>query len=763
MINLEEDEEEPKKKLRRLLKKAALKAVAEGDPWAKHEIEKVPAEKVIRHMYQPETETWKHDETIVKIQKDPFTHGAMRFCYRMKKRSPPPESASNHRFHDGGWTQASNYVAKAYLSSDEEVDTSDQAKTNVKNDIILQYEASHWSNRFNEQSPPKKIIFIRAYAIEFPDRNGKPWFAVERFIFGSDQYGAGFTKHNTNAGFVDADLHRITPQVFSAFSFYESEGNRLVADIQGVGNLFTDPQVLSSDYRFGDGDLGPRGMALFFNTFRHNTVASALGIPVFPLSRNELKHQSKYEDDIFSMSGDNSSYLDAIKGLNRFEILDLNRGRRKSSLMVPPKEITSDDMKETEKRSNQKNIKTREERKKSPSRSFKLAKQSVARTRTEMHEVKLCLDTAKEDFEFDMKTFFRKESGVLMAKVNNSNSRRNKRTSLMIRRVSDPMKIGDSTKLNIGRVHYQLAVLHGLGRFPETVPNNDSHDAPSHDVFSVLFHLCQAASLRCVPACLALGRTLAGLGTCVSPLLDTFVPVDFEAAKELLKRAVDSEYPPNLPKAAANCILYQIYIDENSIAREETNHGDENEHFTKEHTSVSDLVLINLLEDILDLISASEDERQTNKIYNERTATGQYTFQVGDKVEGNYSLEGNYYPGIIDSILENGDVLNVEYDDDGSVEYLSRDNVRMLIPPTATQHDLGGPLTDEEAGFGECTDEVIAMESYQLKADLAKLIAKSGDKVKSANLYEEAAHGAMEAGKMKTATQWSLIASGLLE
>jgi hypothetical protein len=26
-------------------------------------------------------------------------------------------------------------------------------------------------------------------------------------------YGAGFTKHNTNAGFVDEELHRVTPQV----------------------------------------------------------------------------------------------------------------------------------------------------------------------------------------------------------------------------------------------------------------------------------------------------------------------------------------------------------------------------------------------------------------------------------------------------------------------------------------------------------------------------------------------------------------------
>jgi len=31
----------------------------------------------------------------------------------------------------------------------------------------------------------------------------------------------------------------------------------------------SDPQVLSIDFRFGDGDLGPRGMALFFKSFKH--------------------------------------------------------------------------------------------------------------------------------------------------------------------------------------------------------------------------------------------------------------------------------------------------------------------------------------------------------------------------------------------------------------------------------------------------------------------------------------------------------------
>ena len=162
---------------------------------------------------------------------------------------------------------------------------------------MLQYESQHWAEKFNELRPPKSIQFIRAYAIEFVERRGRPWLAVERFISGKGSDGAGFMKHNTNAGFVDLHLHRMTPQIFSCHSFYASQGERLVSDIQGVGDLYTDPQVHSSDYHFGDGDLGPRGMALFFKTFHHTESTRALGIPFFPLSKSELNAQAKYDDD----------------------------------------------------------------------------------------------------------------------------------------------------------------------------------------------------------------------------------------------------------------------------------------------------------------------------------------------------------------------------------------------------------------------------------------------------------------------------------
>ena len=215
-----------------------------------------------------------------------------------------------------------------------QIDTSQEGIDAVLTDITLQYEAMHWAEQYNELQPPKKVDFIRAYAIEFVDRQNKPMFAVERFIAGSDSYGNGFLKHNTNSGFVDLEEHRKTPQVFSAHSFYASQGQRLVADVQGVGDLYTDPQVLSMDYRFGDGDLGPRGMALFFKTFRHCDLSDRLGIPIFPLSRNEKKLQAKYNDDESTLS-EGSSVGREEQIMCKFGRMDVNRERRKSVFMRP--------------------------------------------------------------------------------------------------------------------------------------------------------------------------------------------------------------------------------------------------------------------------------------------------------------------------------------------------------------------------------------------------------------------------------------------
>jgi elongation factor 2 kinase len=211
-----------------LLHRAARQLTAQQDPWKDLGMDKIPAERAVRWFYDRPSQSWSCDETIVKIQPDPFTKGAMRSCYRLKKRASFPKEATNTRFHKFDWkTSALNYVAKAYLCpTTGDIDASESAKAQVRNDIVLQHEAQHWATQFNHAGPPTQIVFLRAYALEFVTRPNQPWMAVERYITGRDSYGASFVKHNTNAGFVDRDLRRVTPQVFSAHTFYASNGTR---------------------------------------------------------------------------------------------------------------------------------------------------------------------------------------------------------------------------------------------------------------------------------------------------------------------------------------------------------------------------------------------------------------------------------------------------------------------------------------------------------------------------------------------------------
>lgn len=62
-------------------------------------------------------------------------------------------------------------------------------------------------------------------------------------------------------------------------------------------------------------------------------MSDRLGIPIFPLSRNERKHQAKYDDDESTLSEGSSLLEDEIKC--KFRMLDKNRQNRKTVLMRP--------------------------------------------------------------------------------------------------------------------------------------------------------------------------------------------------------------------------------------------------------------------------------------------------------------------------------------------------------------------------------------------------------------------------------------------
>merc|ERR1712157_448847 len=86
----------------------------------------------------------------------------------------------------------------------------------------------------------------------------------------------GYKKHNNNKGWVSED-DRNTPAAFSHFTYEASNKYLLVCDIQGVGDLYTDPQVHSDDGNgFGKGNLGRNGIDEFLSTHRCNPICRYL-------------------------------------------------------------------------------------------------------------------------------------------------------------------------------------------------------------------------------------------------------------------------------------------------------------------------------------------------------------------------------------------------------------------------------------------------------------------------------------------------------
>ncbi|KAJ1459695.1 kinase-like domain-containing protein [Pelagophyceae sp. CCMP2097] len=270
--------------LRARILNVARAARAQPDVWAEHSIDLLPAERVRRHRYHAETGEWALDDSLVKVESSHFDEGAMRRCYRAKKEA----FGYVKRYHALDWRGAANYVLKEYKRAESDPKGRDDR---AFDDVRVQTESSHYAELFNRLRPPKQIKMIDCFVLEFVDRPGSPVLCAERYIDGHDTFGRGFVKHNNNSGFTDCTEHRSTPQAFSAQSFYASQGDALVCDIQGVEDLYTDPQLHTAALTHGDGDLGFRGMALFFATCdsRENPLFSALDIPHFPLT--SLEHR----------------------------------------------------------------------------------------------------------------------------------------------------------------------------------------------------------------------------------------------------------------------------------------------------------------------------------------------------------------------------------------------------------------------------------------------------------------------------------------
>ncbi|KAL6055876.1 Alpha-type protein kinase domain-containing protein [Balamuthia mandrillaris] len=213
----------------------------------------ITAEKAIRYTYDLETQSWSQQEVEVKIEKEPFARGGLRKAYHLLDL-------------DLAAKYSDTYVAKMAIDPCEDREVYFQ-------DAEMQMEAKRWAELFNYYNPPKRIEFIDAWLLELVDRPGRPICGVEKYVAGP------YRKHNNNFGYVSDD-ERNTPQAFSHFTYEASKKTLLICDIQGVNDLYTDPQIHNEDgIGFGKGNLGERGFERFLATHRCNHICRYLKLP----------------------------------------------------------------------------------------------------------------------------------------------------------------------------------------------------------------------------------------------------------------------------------------------------------------------------------------------------------------------------------------------------------------------------------------------------------------------------------------------------
>jgi len=230
----------------------------------------LPLLRAIRWSYNAETQDWQKGFSQIKVAPNPFTNGMLRYCFYMIEIS----SDSRLRHNMGALlvskmqtTREPTHVCKVYIDPYEERDS-------YFDDAVMQAEAQRFADMYNELDVPKKVGFLKVSVYEILDKPGTdgPIICnVEEYIKGD------YIKHNNNWDWCEDLIARNTPQTFSHYTYEASNRKLIVVDMQGVNDLYTDPQMHTRDKDgFGKGNLGIPGIEQFLKNHRCNAICQFL-------------------------------------------------------------------------------------------------------------------------------------------------------------------------------------------------------------------------------------------------------------------------------------------------------------------------------------------------------------------------------------------------------------------------------------------------------------------------------------------------------
>ncbi|KAK0646891.1 hypothetical protein B0T16DRAFT_511437 [Cercophora newfieldiana] len=193
----------------------------------------------------------------------------------LKRRFPFAKGAVRFAFHARTWSSTHHYVAKIFQRPGERLPLFTEG---MRCHALCKAFAIEFNSLVKREH---SIDFAAVACFDINSSSstvGDTCISLEPFLEGA------YVKYNGNTGYVgnepDDPVHQAA-QAFSHFTFERSRGYFLVCDLQGVGNILTDPVVHSIDrnrFKLSRTNLGLPGMKLFFSSHECNDLCRQLGL-----------------------------------------------------------------------------------------------------------------------------------------------------------------------------------------------------------------------------------------------------------------------------------------------------------------------------------------------------------------------------------------------------------------------------------------------------------------------------------------------------